>query len=63
MYFPAQVSEVIRRKYYNILIELLPVVTMTLMPRCLDSSMAICDVWRASSLVGTTIMAWAVIIS
>jgi len=33
-----------------------PVVTMTLMPRYWESSLAICEVWRASSRVGTMIM-------
>ena len=33
-----------------------PVVTMTFIPMCLESSIAICDVCRASSRVGTTIM-------
>ena len=36
----------------------LPVVTMTLMPRCFETSMAIWEVWRASSRVGTMIMPW-----
>lgn len=35
-----------------------PVVTMTLMPRCLPRVLVTCDVWRASSRVGTRRRAW-----
>ena len=35
-----------------------PVVTMTWMPMCFDSSFVTCDVCRASSRVGTSTSAW-----
>ena len=35
-----------------------PVVTITWTPRCLPSSLVTCDVWSASSRVGTSKTAW-----